>query len=233
LVVVVRYLLEVTAVYTSHMLLNASHPIWAGMPRLPGLPEVVVCPVTEISEGKPLNISRLEVATHAGTHVDAPRHILPDGAAIDEIGLDRLTGPGVVVPVARQAGEEITVDDVLAGGGEVLDGDIVLLSTGWARQFTEVSYFDHPILSVELAEWLVGRQVKMVGIDCCTVDLPVARRTESFDYPVHRALLGSGTLIIENLADVSAAHGQRVTIYAFPLALVGGDAAHARVVLER
>lgn len=214
------------------MLLDASQPLYSGMPRLPGLPEVAVCPVTEISQGKPLNISRLDVATHAGTHVDAPRHAVADGITIDEVDLERLHGPGVVVAVDRAAGSEITVDDVVAGGAEVKAGDIVLLATGWARRFTDESYFDHPHLAVGLANWLVERQVAMVGIDCCTVDVAVGRRTSSFDYPVHRALLGHGIPIIENLADVSTLAGRPVTVYAFPLPVRGGDAAHARVVVE-
>lgn len=215
----------------AHMWLDASQPLWTGMPKLPGLPDVSVCPVTEIAQGRPLNISRLDAATHAGTHVDAPRHIVADGTPIDEVPLDRLCGPGVVVPVERSAGEAITVEDVLATGAEVAPGSVVLLATGWGRRFTDEGYFDHPHLSLQLAEWLVARQVRMVGVDCCTVDVAVGRRDSTFDYPVHRALLGNGIPIIENLADVSAASGRPVTVCAFPLAVRGGDAAHARVVL--
>lgn len=214
------------------MLWDASQALWSGMPRLPGLPDVAVCPVTEIAQGRPLNISRLDVATHAGTHVDAPRHIFAEGTPIDEVALDQLRGPGVVVPVARRAGEAITVDDVLAAGAEVAPGSVVLLATGWGHRFTDESYFDHPHLSVELAEWLVARRVRMVGIDCCTVDVAVERRDPSFAYPVHRALLGNGIPIIENLADVADVAGRPVTVYAFPVAVRGGDAGHARVVLE-
>ena len=215
------------------MLRDASQPVWTGMPKLPGLPDVAVCPVTEIARGRLLNISRLDAATHAGTHVDAPRHIVADGTPIDEVPLEQLRGPGVVVPVRRAAGEAITVDDVLAAGAEVAEGSVVLLATGWGRRFTDDSYFDHPHLSVELAEWLVARRVRMVGIDCCTVDVAVGRRDAAFDYPVHRALLGNGIPIIENLADVADAAGRPVTVYAFALAVRGGDAAHARVVLEQ
>lgn len=202
------------------------------MPKLPALPDVEVCPVTEIALGRPLNISRLDIATHAGTHVDAPRHIVADGTPIDEVPLERLRGPGVVVPLARRAGEAITVDDVLATGVEVAPGSVVLLATGWGSRFTEESYFDHPHLSVELAAWLVERRVAMVGIDCCTVDVAVGRRDAAFDYPVHKALLGNGIPIIENLADIAGAAGRPLTVYAFPIAVRGGDAGHVRVVLE-
>lgn len=212
------------------MLLDVSQPLWAGMPKLPGLPEVSVGAVTQIARGDPLNISRVDVATHAGTHVDAPVHAIAGGKAIDEISLEHMCGPGTVVQVERGPGEEIVVSDL--AGSDVRNGDIVLLATGWADHFGDETYFDHPYPSVELAQWLVDRHVKMVGIDCCTVDMPVGRRPRPFAYPVHKTLLGNDVLIIENLADLASVAGKRGMIYAFPLAWRGADAAHARVVVE-
>ncbi|HEY8524069.1 MAG TPA: cyclase family protein [Acidimicrobiales bacterium] len=209
---------------------DVSHPVWAGMPKIPVLPEVGVDPVTSIDAGQPLNISLLHLATHAGTHIDAPRHALADGATIDEVPVDRFVSPGVVVAVNRGPGEEIPVEDVAAA--DVRRGDVVLLSTGWARHFEAPEYNDHPYPSVALAEWLVETGVNMLGVDCITVDAPVERRGPGFDYPVHRTLLGSGVLIIENLADLAPFAGQRVVVHAAPLAVRAGDAGHARVLLE-
>ena len=213
-------------------MIDASHPIEGGMPRIPLLPEVRVDPVTRIRDGKPLNISMLHLATHAGTHIDAPSHAIEGAATIDEIDLARFRGPGSVISIDRAAGEQIPVSDVAEASPPVEPGDIVLLHTGWSRRFHEESYFDHPYPSVELAHWLVGQRVAMVGVDCVTVDAPVARRPESFDYPIHRILLGAGIPIIENLRNLRSAAGARVTVTAFPLPVRGGDAGHARVIID-
>lgn len=214
------------------MRLDASQTIAAGMPRIHVLPEVRIEPVTRIAEGRPLNICELHLATHAGTHIDAPLHAFDGARGIDEMPLEQFYGPGVVVPVSAEAGEEITVDVVEGSGAGVRDGDIVLLSTGWADKFHDAAYADHPYPSKELAAWLVERRVKMLGVDCITVDAPTSQRGSAFAYPVHRTLLGAEVLIIENLASMRPAEGRRVQVYAFPLKVARGDAGHARVVLE-
>src|SRR5207237_8673854 len=116
-------------------LIDVSQPIWAGMPRIRVLPEVELQPVRRISDGHPLNISELKVATHAGTHVDAPWHFVPNGRTIDQIPLDDLCGSAVVVPIDRQAREPIAAADLAASPEPIRAGDIVVLATGWGAKF--------------------------------------------------------------------------------------------------
>jgi kynurenine formamidase len=213
-------------------IIDVSHALWAGMPRIPVLPEVEVCPVTAIEAGDPLNISMLHVATHAGTHIDAPSHAIAGARTIDEIPPERFIGSGVVVGVRRGAGEEIGVDDVLAGGPRPNRGDMVLLATGWDAKFESEAYHDHPALAPALARWLVEEGVTLVGIDCITVDLPTRRRGAGFDFPVHRTLLGAEVLIAENLRGLAPLAGARVRVYAAPIAVRGGDGGHVRMLVE-
>ena len=42
------------------------------------------------------------MAEHGGTHLDAPIHFFKDGETVDEISLERLIGPGVVVNIRAQ-----------------------------------------------------------------------------------------------------------------------------------
>ncbi len=214
------------------MLVDVTQPIAAGMPRIHVLPEVRVEPVTQMAAGQPLNISQLHLATHAGTHIDAPVHAVAGARSIDQLPLDQFIGPGVVVGIHRAAGEEIPLGDLLAAPVEVRDGDILLLDTGWGGHFHEPSYSDHPYPSLELARWCVAHRIKMLGVDCLTVDAPPSRRPPDFAFPIHRTLLGAEVLIIENLAPLAAATDARVQVYAFPLKVDQGDAGHARVVLD-
>ena len=64
---------------------------------------------------------------------------------------------------------------------------------------------------------MVAKHVKVLGVDCVSVDMPVSVRPPDFAYPIHRTLLGKEVrLIIENLGDLSSVSGKRVQIYAFP-----------------
>jgi kynurenine formamidase len=213
-------------------LVDLSHPLWAGMPKIPILPEVERHQITSIADGAPMNISSITLALHVGTHVDAPSHVVPGGAAIDELPVERFTGRAVVASVDRKSGEEITVDDVLAGGPAPVRGDFLLIATGWSAKFTSPEYGDFPSLSPELARWAVDTGIPFVGVDLITPDLPVHRRGADFDFPVHRTLLGAGVLIAENLTNLDAVAGRHVTLRAFPLAIRGGDAGPARILAE-
>ena len=75
----------------------------------------------------------------------------------------------------------------------------------------------------------IERDPKMVGVDFFSADLPVPRRPKDFTWPVHHLLLGNGILIAENLANLTAVAGRRLTISAFPLKIKGGDGAPARI----
>lgn len=213
-------------------LVDLTQVIEAGMPRIKVLPEVEVHPVRRIAQGHPLNISELKIATHAGTHVDAPWHFVPDGRTIEEVPLDQLCGSAVIVRVRRQGGEAIPAADLQQSPEPIRAGDIVVLSTGWASKFHTPEYDLHPHVSEEAARWLVERRVKMLVLDTITPDLPTSMRPTPFGYPIHHILLENGVLIIENLADCQALEGRRVKLYAFPLAIRGGDAGQARVVAE-
>lgn len=213
-------------------LIDLSHPIWPGMPKIPILPEVERHQITSIAAGAPMDISAITLALHVGTHVDAPSHMVAGGTSIDQLPIERFTGRAVVAGVDRKPGEEITVDDVLAGGPAPERDDFLLIATGWAAKFTSPDYADHPSLSRELAEWAVRTGIRFVGLDMITPDLPVHRRGEGFDFPVHRTLLGAEVLIAENLTNLDAVVGRQVRLRAFPLAIQGGDAGPARIVAE-
>ena len=214
------------------MLIDVTQPIFSGMPKARTLPEVRVEPMLCRAHGDALDTSLLTIASHAGTHVDAPSHRVLGGATIDQLDLARFTGPAVVATVRRKPGELITVGDVEDGGPPVQSGDMLLLDTGWAGHFGSEQYYDHPSLDPELASWLVERGVTMVAADLATPDLAIPRRAEGFDFPVHDILLGNDVLVAENLAGLDRAAGRRVTVHAFPLLVRGGDAGHVRMVVE-
>ncbi|WP_420637841.1 cyclase family protein [Candidatus Poriferisocius sp.] len=212
--------------------IDASQPLHDGTPAIPPLPPVEISWLFRMADGAPLDVSILNTATHAGTHVDAPAHAILGGATIDEIPPERFLRPCLVVHVDVGPHDEITADMLRTEAGDDLrPGDALVLGTGMGELFGTDAYREHPAISVDAAEWMIESGVDMVGVDLITVDLPVSRRDQDFDFPVHRALLGNDVLIIENLVDLSA-HVGRGRLHALPLPLAGRDAAPARVLLE-
>ena len=213
-------------------MIDLSRIIYDGMPKIPMLPDVHVQRFLSLEKGHPLNVTELSLPCHAGTHVDAPVHIVPIGKSIDELPLESFAGNGAVISVTKNGGEEVTVKDLESSGVEVKRGDILMLHTGWDEKFESLDYNVHPYLSVDAAEWMVKRGIKMFGIDCITVDLPTPLRPKGFDFPVHRTLLGNNVLIAENVTNLASIVGKQTRILALPLRIRGSDAGHARIIAE-
>lgn len=205
-----------------------SQPLYEGMPRARTHGDVSIR-VEHVPGGPPgsaVRITHLGMATHVGTHVDAPVHFLADGRSIDQYPLEAFYGPGVVLDVRRDGVVALEADELEAVGQDVRPGDIVLLSFGYAERFGEPDYYDHPYLSEGAADWLLDREVRMVGVDTVTPDMPGAHRPADYAFPVHMKLLGRHVLIMENVGPgVAELAGKRVEVLAVPLPVRGADGA--------
>ena len=213
-------------------MVDLSHVIYDGMPKIPVLPDVHVNQCFSLGKGHALNVTEISLPCHAGTHVDAPVHIVANGKSIEEIPLESFVGPGAVIPVKKKGGVEVTAKDLEDSGVTVNRGDILMLFTGWDAKFESPDYNLHPYLSVNAAQWIVKKGVKLFGIDCITVDLPTTLRPKDFAFPVHKTLLGNEVLIAENVTNLGRIVGKKSRILAFPLMIKGSDAGHARIVAE-
>jgi arylformamidase len=201
----------------------------------PDVPHVGMFPaptLTRLAEmpAQPLNVTRMETVVHVGTHVDAPRHFVLDGPAMEAIPLDRLMGPGVVVRLDKPAYGVVEPADLDRAEPGIRPGDIVAIDTGWGERWGTPDWDRQPCLSVAAARWLVDRGVKLLAVDTPTPDLPLDRRPADFTWPVHRTLLRHGTLIAEQLANLRALAGRRAEFLLAPLPIVGSDGSPARVL---
>jgi arylformamidase len=159
------------------------------------------------------------MGTHVGTHMDAPSHMVAGGENLNEFPIERFSGRGVCVQVGENFDEE-KIQKV-----DIQEGDIVLFHTGMSEKYHDPVYFEkYPAMSEEIANWLVQKKAKIVGVDTCSVD-----NTEGF--PIHKALLGKGVLIIENLTNLGGLAGKSFKVHAFPIKLQI-DGAPVRVVAE-
>lgn len=171
----------------------------------------------------PYELSRLSMSAHAGTHLDAPSHFFPGAATVDAIPVSDFFLPALVVEVRHP--ELVLPEEV---PGELREGEAVLFRTENSRRgiWREGRFPDRwTALSPEAADVLVQRKVRLAGIDFLSVDPP---GEECF--PVHRALLGAGVLVLEGL-DLSMVEAGRYRLVCLPLRIEGGEASPVRAVL--
>lgn len=159
----------------------------------------------------------VSLGTHIGTHIDAPMHVLPNANSLDQVPIEQFVGRG------RRIKIEDSFDLETVKAADIQPGDIVLFHTCMSDKYHDTAYFDdYPVMSEEIANYLVQQKVKMVGVDACSVD-----KEDSF--PIHKTLLSGNVLIIENLTNINQLAGKDFTVYALPIKLQI-DGAPARVM---
>jgi kynurenine formamidase len=197
------------------MLIDLSMQLDNDTPVYPGDPHIQLSAAGDFADAGYV-LHMLTVGTHSGTHIDAPAHMLADGATLGSIPLESFIGRAKVV-------EGYTL--AAAQAADLQSGDIAIFYSGRSEQYTDPTYFtDYPVMDTAVAEYLVEAGVKLVGVDTCSVDI-----TE--DFPIHHILLGAGIPLVENLVNIAALRGKECTIMALPLR-IDADGAPARVIAE-
>ena len=198
------------------MLIDLSVTLNTNTPVYPGDPAIELEPAGML-ERDGWNDHRVALSTHIGTHIDAPLHMLKDGANLGEIPLEQFVGRGTLIEVKN----EFRVEDLEKAG--IQPGDIVLFCTGMSSRYHDPEYFEkYPVMPQAVADYLVAHKVKMVGVDTGSVD-------SAEDFPIHKTLLAGGVLVAENLTNLAALQGKAFTVYALPIKL-DVDGAPARII---
>ncbi len=226
---------EVTVLDLSHAL-SSSNPVWGQGSESPFEYEVLAAH----ESGLPA-MGAFKTADHYGTHIDAPIHGGDHLPTVDEITLDHLFAPAVVIDISMQGAQNadyaLSVEDIRtweAEYGQIPDGSIVLLNTGWSVKWTDhEAYLNRdeegglhfPGYSSEAAEFLVAeRNIKGVGIDNMSIDPAAAD-----GFPAHNAVNGSGGIHLENVANVHLLPAIGVYLIVAPIKVEGGSGGPVRI----
>ena len=191
--------------------------------------------------------NRFCAAEHGGTHVDAPVHFAEGRPTLDEIPVEQLLGPGVVVDVSPAAASDpdyqVTVSDFEAWEarhGPLPGGSIVLLRTGHGRHWGDrarylgtertgpeaVSELHFPGLHPDAARWLVERRsIGAIGLDTPSIDYGQSTLFES-----HRVLFERDIPAFENLAQLDALPEKDFFVVALPMKIRGGSGGPLRAI---
>lgn len=182
---------------------------------------------------------------HGGTHLDAPVHFSATGHTSEQIPVEQLVAPAVVLDVTAQAQANpdylLTADDVLAferEHGLIAPGTIVLLRTGWSRRWPDrkaylgddtpgdASRLHFPSFGPDAARLLVeDRQVAVLGADVASID-----GGQSRDFQVHRIAAAQNVPGLENLTNLDQLPPTGAVVVALPMKIEGGSGGPLRAV---
>ncbi|OJW52675.1 MAG: cyclase [Alphaproteobacteria bacterium 41-28] len=139
-----------------------------------------------------------------GTHIDAPAHFIPGGRCINDLNLQELIAPCIVMNVSNQMHERYSlkvkdIESFETQHGVIPPGCFVIVYSGWERYWTTPDKYRnnlvYPSLSKEAAQALLDRQIVGLGIDTLSPDRP------EDGFPVHKLILGADKYIVENVAN--------------------------------
>jgi kynurenine formamidase len=182
---------------------------------------------------------------HGGTHLDAPIHFSETGRTTEQIPLEQLIAPAVVIDVSGKAAADrdyrVTPDDVQGfekQQGAIARGSIVLLRTGWSRHWPnakaylgddtpgDASKLSFPGYGVEAATLLLEeRGVAALGIDTASIDYG-----RSTDFMVHRVAAARNAPGFENLTNLHELPPRGAIVIALPMKIEGGSGGPLRAV---
>ncbi len=188
-----------------------------------------------------------QLGTHNSTHVDAPWHYnsLIQGEpaqTIDELPLEWFFNDAVVLDMTHKAdGEVVTPEDAQSALEKIevvlKPLDIVLIRTGCDKYYGNSDYmFRGCGVSAEATHWFFDQGIRVMGIDAWGWDKPLNMQAEEalkaqekgIFWSAHQADLPYSQ--IERLMNLDQLPSHGFKVACFPLKIVRGSAAPARVV---
>jgi arylformamidase len=193
-----------------------------GTPEWPGDTPYDCAWTWRMAAGDSVNVSAISGSPHVGTHADAPLHVRDGWAGAHELPLDAFVGPAWVSDV-RGVQEAITLNELALPTDRPVTR--LLLRTG--RTIAEGTFpASWPSLAGPAIDGLFARGIRLVGVDCPSVDHRESKTLEN-----HLALFGRGCCVLENL-DLRGVAAGAYELVAPPLKLEGTDAAPVRALLR-
>jgi len=183
-----------------------------------------------------IQVGFFQTPIHAGTHLDAPRHVLPEGVTLDDVDLGTFIGEAYCVDISQiKPNEEVSIAMLEPYADKIKKNGIVFLYSGWnEKMFGTLEYWnDSPVLGLEAAQWLADKGVKLLGYDFFQDAGAKGYETHPENFKAHKIILGNKILHIEHLTNLSKVVGTEFFAIALPLKIVGAEGSPTRVIALR
>lgn len=194
-------------------LTHAFHP---GQPHFPAFPDQVNETLFSVTEHG-FEVTRYSHVGQWGTHVDAPCHFVAGGRSLDELPVEDMLLPLVVLDISARAAQDPDTLPVLADveawevrHGRVPAGSFVALRTDWYKRWPDPVAFvnkdaegvaHYPGWSREVLEFLFAqRDVRAVGHEQTDTDPGLS--TSKGDYGLEYYVLSQDRWQIELVANL-------------------------------
>lgn len=189
--------------------------------------------------GDEFQVTSLGFGVHGFTHIDTPRHMLPDGYTTSEIKIESLVRRCTVLDISSLDDNSAITADVLRNvGNRPRKGEIALIKTQLATRWSyrTVDYWmNAPYFQRDAAQWLLE-----TGVCAVAFDFPqdyvirelfgIRESVPSHEYVTHDILLRHGVVLIEYLHNTERLLLDKCILCALPLSIPQADGAPARVV---
>ena len=211
------------------MIIDLTHTITPEMPMYPGSAAPSIKPTGSLTRDG-FRETQLTIASHTGTHMDAPAHMLRDGASLEALPVSRFCGRAMVLDVSDLPPGSVLTAEFLREREALFRGaEFLLFCTGWEQRWGTPAYCDggFPVPDREAARYLVSRGLKGVGTDALSVD---TLRDQQF--LAHKTLLDGGLVILESLCLKKVVGRTDLMLFALPLKFENADGAPVRAIAE-
>ncbi|KAL5014256.1 hypothetical protein ScPMuIL_008526 [Solemya velum] len=220
--------------------LSVTSPLWGGLPEF----KFNIIVRGRMPGGFWLEGNTFETPDHAGTHLDAPSHYVEGAWRTQEIPVEKLVGPGVIINVTDKVLSDpdyrVVTSDIHEWEkkyGRIPENAIVIMNSGWQYKFPDRnavfntedpdnrSSYHFPGWHEDAVAWLIeNRDINILGVDTPSIDYG-----QSFKHLVHIILGQNEIPAAENVANLDNVPESGCTVYVGVIKLYDGSAGPARI----
>jgi arylformamidase len=172
------------------------------------------------------DLSKLEMSTHSGTHIDTPAHFIKGAGTLDSYTVQDFILPAQVVAIEDKEAirsAELKNLDIETGKAILFKTDNSVSGRCKSGVFSK----DFVYLTEEASEYCVELNCLLVGIDYITIE-----RYGDDVFPAHRKILGNNILVLEGI-NLKGIPPGKYTLMCLPLRIKGAEASPVRAILFR
>lgn len=191
---------------------DISIPLRANFPVWPGHESPNMTLVASHENGNGVQITDLVIGVHTATHLDAPRHFIPNGGLVTDLDLNVLIGPARVLHYHGEGPIPLSffTDQNLPDPPTRL---LLKCDQNAGKLHERETFFeDYAGLAPDAAAYLVERGLRLIGTDYLSIG-PFHKG----NHETHVALLGASVVIVEGL-DLRGVEAGDYTLVCLPVA---------------